>query len=152
MTTETTVQAVAAEIVSTTVAAPAAVEAAAPAAQVLSIAPATLAMVGGLKASLADAAAALAVDGKAGTLTIALRDNGPKINGTLVVVEGKVGDAGDTFGAVNSGNRRPYGVHTVLGTVEYSFGADDAVSLKVQAGAMLSIDKASFKAPVFQRA
>jgi hypothetical protein len=149
MTTETTVEAVATEIVSTTVEA---VEAAAPAAEVLSIAPATLAMVGGLKASLADAAAALAVDGKAGTLTIALRDNGPKINGTLVVVEGKVGDAGDTFGAVNSGNRRPYGVHTVLGTVEYSFGADDAVSLKVQAGAMLSIDMASFKAPVFQRA
>ena len=117
-------------------------------ATVLSLVPTTLAATGVLKASLADAASAL----DSGSLTIALRDNGPKINGTLVLVEGKAGHAGDAFDARNARNQRAYGTHTVLGTVEYSFGTDGTPSFKVSADTLIDVDVATFKAPVFGRA
>lgn len=111
---------------------------------VLSLASMTLATSGGLKASLADAATAL--DGS--VLTIALRDNGPKVNGTLVLVDGKVGEIGDAFNAKNAGNGRPYGPHLVLGTVEYHIEAGEVKFGAVTAE--IDVDVATFRAPVFQ--
>jgi hypothetical protein len=92
---------------------------------VLSLIPSTRATVGAVKTTLAEAATALA----SGALTLALRENGSKVNGTLVFVEGKLGQPGDVFNARNARNNGAYGVHTVLGTVEYSIAADGAVSL-----------------------
>lgn len=91
---------------------------------VLSLIPATRTFAGLLKTTVADAA--LALDG--GSLTLALRDNGPKVNGTLVFVEGKVGAPGAVFSAKNARNGASYGAHVVLGTVEYKV-EDGAVSL-----------------------
>jgi len=91
---------------------------------VLSLIPSTRTTVGAVKTTLADAALAL----ESGTLTLALRENGSKVNGTLVFVEGKLGQPGDVFNARNARNNGAYGVHTVLGTVEYTI-ADGAVAL-----------------------
>jgi len=90
---------------------------------VLSLIPATRATTGSVKTSLAEAALAL----ESGSMTLALRDNGPKVNGTLVFVEGKLGQPGDAFNAkrVDGG---AYGPHFVLGTVEYTI-ADGTVTL-----------------------
>lgn len=111
-------------------------------ATVLNLIPATRAMTGVVKASVIEAALAL----ESGNLTIALRDNGPKINATLVFVDGKVGAVGDVFNARKAGGAA-YGVHTVLGTVEYTIEAG-----KVTLGAvdsMIDVDLKT-KAPVFQ--
>jgi hypothetical protein len=95
------------------------------AAPVLSLIPSTRATVGAVKTTLAEAATALA----SGALTLALRENGSKVNGTLVFVEGKLGQPGDVFNARNARNNGAYGVHTVLGTVEYTIDAEGAVAL-----------------------
>ena len=111
-------------------------------ATVLSLIPATRAMTGVVKATLADAALAL----ETGNLTIALRDNGPKVNGTLVFIDGKLGKPGDTFNARKAGGAA-YGVHTVLGTVLYSI-ADGVVALS-NVNSMIDVDL-NTKAAVFQ--
>lgn len=91
---------------------------------ILSLIPATRATTGAVKATLAEAALAL----ETGILTLALRDNGPKVNGTLVFIEGKLGQPGDVFNARNARNNGAYGVHTVMGTVSYSI-TDGAVAM-----------------------
>lgn len=111
---------------------------------VLSLASATRALTGTVKTTLGEAA--LALEGSA--LTVALRDNGPKVNGTLVFVNGKVGEVGDVFNAKRA-EGGVYGPHTVLGTVEYSV-ADGAVILgSVNADIDVSLDTT---AAVFQPA
>jgi hypothetical protein len=112
---------------------------------VLSLSPATRALTGSLKSLIADAALALEGD----TITIALRSNGPKIDGTLVMIDGApAGDQfGDSFNARNGQNQRPYGEHTVLGTVSYKV-ADGKVEF-TRVNAMIDVDLATFKAPVF---
>lgn len=93
-------------------------------APVLSLIPSTRATVGTIKTTLADAA--IALDG--GSITLALRDNGPKVNGTLVAIAGKVGDVGDVFNAKNARNGSAYGNHFVLGTMTAEV-VDGAVKL-----------------------
>ena len=113
-------------------------------ATVLSLVPATRAMTGVVKATVSDAALAL----ESGNLTIALRDNGPKINGTLVFIDGKLGLPGDTFNARKSGGAA-YGVHTVLGTVEYTIKAGAVTLTGAAADNMIDVDLDT-KAAVFQ--
>lgn len=88
----------------------------------LTLIPATTSMLGSLKASLAEIAKASG----AATLTVALRANGPKVDGTLVAIAGAVGNVGDTFNARNAKNKAPYGEHLILGLV--SFNSDGTVS------------------------
>lgn len=114
---------------------------------VLAIAPITQGTTGKLKATIAEAAAALSA--KAGTLTVALRDNGPKVNGTLVMVEGNQGPVGSAFFAKNSENGRPYGSHLVLGTVEYTVSDENVVDVRV-GESDLDIVAETFAAPLFQ--
>lgn len=83
-------------------------------ATVLSLIPSTRAVVSGTKTTLFDAAAALGT----GRITVALRDNGEKINGTLVFIGGDVGEVGSTVNAVNARNKAKYGTHLILGTVD----------------------------------
>ena len=111
---------------------------------VLSLIPATRAMTGVVKATLIDAALAL----ETGNLTIALRDNGPKINATLVFVDGKLGVPGDTFNARKAGGAA-YGVHTVLGTVEYTIESGKVSLTGAPADNMIDVDLKT-KAAVFQ--
>ena len=111
---------------------------------VLTLASATRALTGTMKATVAEAA--LALEGSA--LTVALRDNGPKVNGTLVLVNGKVGEVGDVFNAKRA-EGGVYGPHLVLGTVEYTV-QDGVVSLGSVVGDVdLSLDTT---AAVFQPA
>ncbi len=113
-------------------------------ATVLSLVPATRAMTGVVKATLIDAALAL----ETGNLTIALRDNGPKINSTLVFVDGKLGQPGDTFNARKAGGAA-YGVHTVLGTVEYTIDAGKVSLTGKSEDSLIDVDLKT-KAAVFQ--
>ena len=113
-------------------------------ATVLSLVPATRAMTGTVKTTLVEAALAL----ESGNLTIALRDNGPKINGTLVFVDGKLGVPGDVFNARKAGGAA-YGAHTVLGTVEYTIEAGKVTLTSQPADNMIDVDLKT-KAAVFQ--
>lgn len=83
---------------------------------VLSLVPATRTVVNALKTPLSTAVKSMNTN----TVTVALRDNGAKVNGTLVFVEGNHGQPGDVFNARNSRNNSMYGPHTVLGTVEFT--------------------------------
>ena len=111
---------------------------------ILNLVPATRAMTGVVKATLTDAALAL----ETGNLTIALRDNGPKINGTLVFVDGKLGKPGEVFNARKSGGAA-YGVHTILGTVEYTIDAGNVSLTGASVDNLIDVDL-NTKAAVFQ--
>jgi len=111
--------------------------------QVLALVPATRAMTGLIKTTVGDAALAL----ESGNLTIAIRDNGPKINGTLVVIEGSLGAVGDVFNARKEGGA-PYGVHSIVGLAQYTVDAGK-VALTMSADSLLDVD-VDTKAPVFQ--
>jgi hypothetical protein len=81
--------------------------------QVLALTSATNALFAKNKASVSEAVAAL--DAK--TVVVALRDNGDKVNGTLVLIafEGATDlKVGDVVNARNGQNKRPNGAHTVL--------------------------------------
>lgn len=112
---------------------------------VLALVPATRAMTGMIKSTLGEAVQAL----DAGQLTVALRDNGPKINGTLILIEGHVGPVGDVFNARKEGGA-PYGVHTILGLLNVDQDASGTVSITGSDPTNLIDVTVDTKAPVFQ--
>lgn len=109
---------------------------------VLSLVPSTRALANKIKVPMSAAVVATG----ATEMTLALRENGSKVNGTLVAIVGRVGEVGDTFAARNGKNGAPYGVHTVLGTAQFKL-AEDGVQL-VDADSLLDFEL-DMKVPVF---
>jgi len=84
---------------------------------VLNLSTATSALLGKNKTTLAEF---LATEAGVKNVAVAMRDNGSKINGTLVFIgfEGNTGvTVGDVVDTRNGQNKRPLGVHTVLAVV-----------------------------------
>jgi len=109
---------------------------------VLNLVPSTRALANKLKLPLSAAVQATG----ATSMTLALRDNGPKVNGTLVAIVGKVGEVGDAFAARNGKNKAPFGPHVVLATADVRV-TDEGVQL-IDSDGMLDFDL-EMKVPVF---